>query len=108
VLCKEHLFCHDQKNDCLAVLLALAVTLPFLSWFRVAPLTDWVSDATALALLACALPLILPAHDKSNLSVSWFCLPICVFAVYLLLSSRQLDSAITCIVLILFLSVWSI
>lgn len=97
-----------KKNDCLAVLLALAVTLPFLSWFRFAPLTDWVSDTTALALLACSLPLILPPHDKTNLSISWFCLPICAFAVYLLLSSRQLDSAIACIVLILFLSVWSV
>lgn len=97
-----------KKNDCLAVLLALAVTLPFLSWFRVAPLTDWVSDTTALVLLACSLPLILPAHDKSNLSVSLFCLPMCAFAVYLLLSSRQMDSAIACIVFILFLSVWSV
>lgn len=97
-----------KKNDFLAFLLALAVTLPFLSWFRVAPLTDWVSDAAALALLACSLPLILPAHGKTNLSVSWFCLPMCVFVVYLLLSSRQLDSAIVCIILILFLSVWSV
>ena len=97
-----------KKNDCLAVLLALAVTLPFLSWFRVAPLADWVSDTTSLTLLACSLLLILPAHDKLNLSVSWFCLPMWAFAVYLLLSSRQLDSAIVCIVLFLFLSVWSV
>lgn len=97
-----------KKNDCLAVLLALAVTLPFLSWFRFAPLTDWVSDTTALALLACALPLILPALGKTNLSISWFCLPMWAFAVYLLLSSRLLDSAIASIVFILFLSVWSV
>lgn len=97
-----------KKNDCLAILLALSVTLPFLSWFRFSPLTDWVSDTTALALLACSLPLILPAHGKSNLSISWFCLPICAFAVYLLLSSRPLDSAIACIVFILFLSLWSV
>lgn len=60
-------------------LISLSVSAPFLSWLRYAPLPDWFSDASALALLGAAMcSLCLLSIDK--VSVSWLELVLLVLA----------------------------
>ncbi|WP_199054797.1 PglL family O-oligosaccharyltransferase [Aquitalea sp. ASV15] len=103
-----HLNPVELRQFGLALLISLSVTLPFFSWFRYAPLTDWVSDASALFLLACSLPLMLPMKGRSVVSSSWVFLFAFAVGFYLLLSNKHLDSATVFIVLVLFLGVWSL
>ncbi|MBN3003849.1 O-antigen ligase C-terminal domain-containing protein [Chromobacterium alkanivorans] len=67
-------------------LISLSVSAPFLSWLRYAPLPDWFSDASALALLGAAMcGLCLLSIDK--VSVSWLELVLLVLAFSALHSS---------------------
>ncbi|RQO66911.1 hypothetical protein DBR44_16485 [Aquitalea sp. FJL05] len=91
-----------------SLLIAAAVTMPFLSWLRYAPLPDWVSDASCLFFLATSMLFILPARNNSSLNISAVLLPFLCFAIYLAMTGHNLANFTILIAILGFLVLWSL
>lgn len=95
-----------KKITVASLLVAAAVTMPFLSWLRYAPLPDWVSDTSCVLLLAISILFFLPARDDVPLSVSTVSLPILGFVIFLAISDHNLANATAFIAVLAFLLLW--
>ncbi|WP_156039049.1 PglL family O-oligosaccharyltransferase [Chromobacterium haemolyticum] len=96
------LFAMDKNIKLLSFFLtALAISLPFMSWLRYAPLPDWVSDASAFALLGLAM-LCLCFLKLEKVYVSWLELVLLVVAIVMLQSVFYSQLAIVFVGLVLF------
>ncbi|WP_081546264.1 PglL family O-oligosaccharyltransferase [Chromobacterium haemolyticum] len=83
------------------LLIALVVSLPFMSWLRYVPLPDWMSDASAFALLGIAM-LCLCFLKFGKVLVSWLELVLLVVAMVMLQSVFYSQLAIVFVGLALF------
>ncbi|BBF87927.1 possible integral membrane protein [Aquitalea magnusonii] len=97
-----------KKNGCAGLLVAAAVTLPFLSWLRYAPLPDWVSDASCLFFLATSMLFLLPARYDFSLSISKALLPIFGFVIYLAITNHNLTNVTVFIAVLFFFLIWGL
>ncbi|MBA4709939.1 PglL family O-oligosaccharyltransferase [Aquitalea aquatica] len=97
-----------KKITAASLLVAAAVTMPFLSWLRYAPLPDWVSDVSCVLLLAISMLFSLPARDDTSLSISTVLLPILGFDIYLVMSGHNLANATVLIAVLAFIFLWGL
>lgn len=97
-----------KKITVASLLVAAAVTMPFLSWLRYAPLPDWVSDASCLFFLAISILFFLPARNSASLNISAVWLPFLCFAICLAMAGHNLANVTILIAMLGFLVFWSL
>lgn len=97
-----------KKNTVASLLVAAAVTMPFLSWLRYAPLPDWVSDASCVFFLATSVLFLLPARGSSPLNISTVLLPMLGLVIYLAVTGHNLANVTSLIAMLAFLLLWGL